>query len=571
MKYLIIVALIIQSQSIIAMQALKKKQSHIAQQSHQIEDKSFGQNISNGASYTYAPRALLIYLDDTEEELDAMGLSLLFAIGKNPGPIVASMHSMKLIKNESSDDIKNILNTSWIIKQINDDILFLIPLNYLKNIGLNPADVKKSGATTITETELALGLKVNHMEEKTLDTIKFFRFFLGAKKSDYFLPALYNSATHTSSIFCLRSDYTGHKNALPLWSIYMGGHGESARYSEKIAGISIADFKEVLDFLENKINTRLLVYVSCYAADINNETIYKAAKSPIQKTYSFPIITQALTDAPVSSRAALEKPEKFVQATTVPVSDAIDYGQAMQYLNPEARMAENTAQIKFPGTEWFSAINADKTVVQIGSILAENRGTHPLDIVQFFKMDPRILLLYAQDIPFELIINAPNLKSIVSMIPGAVTHTIERITSSSDTATILDWFMSIGMLNSQKIFYIKSINTLKDVIICNIPRFEYRPIIYERFALFKDDGGTLFVKECLTENGRVPQEYRQLVNIKKVDATSYSTVLPNKIYCEKMYADLLNYVRDLSSTRSAERKTLPPGLTGRGNNQQHPA
>jgi hypothetical protein len=571
MKYLIIVALVIQSQSIIAMQALKKKQSHIAQQSHQIEDKSFGHNISIGEPYTYAPRALLIYLDDTEEELDSIGLSLLFAIGKNPGPIVASMHSMKMIKEQSAGDIKETLNASWIIKQINDDLVFLIPLNYLQNIGLNPADVKKSGATTITETERALGLKVNHMEEKTLDTLKFFPFFLGAKQSDYFLAALYTAKTNTSCIFCLRSDYTGHKNALPLWSICMGGHGESARYSEKIVGISIADFKAVLDFLENKINTRLFVYVSCYAADVNNETIYKAAKSPIQETYSFPIITQALTDAPVSSRAALEKPEKFVQATTIPVSDAIDYGKAMQYLNPEARRAENTAQIKFPGTEWFSVINADKTVVQIGSILAENRGTRPLDIATFFKTDPRILLLYAQDIPFELIINAPNLKSIVSMIPGDVTHTIAKITSSSDTATILDWFMSIEMLNSEKIFYIKSINNIKDVIICNIPNFEYLPFIYERFAFFKDDNGVLFVKECLTENGRVPQKYSQQVNIKKVDATSYSTLLPNIAYSEKMYADLLNYVRDLSSNRSADRKTLPPGLSGRGKKQQHPA
>ncbi len=119
-----------------------------------------------------------------------------------------------------------------------------------------------------------------------------------------------------------------------------------------------------------------------------------------------------------------------------PTSNTINYKEIIKYLNTSSE-SETTPQIKLPGLDWFSVINADKNIVQIGSILASKRGNRPLDIVKFFRNEPRILLLYAPNIPFELIINSKNLQSIVSMLPGNALHMIEKVTSKSSPRVVL--------------------------------------------------------------------------------------------------------------------------------------
>lgn len=538
LRYLTIIAFIMHGQSIMAMKALAQKQADVEFNEERRESIPKGGQLKSPPpviirKYSYAPRAMLIYLDDTEgKATSAIGLTLHNAIDQKSGPIIASLHTLKLLRKQ----LTNLVGDAWIIKLINNDMSLLLPIPYLESIGIDPEAVKTSESPKITETELALGIKVNHMETKTFAELPLPTGSSQPKLSDYFLPALYNSDTETSSIFCLRSDYTEYKKDLPLWSLYMTGHGESA---QRIVGISLDDFKHVLDFLNTKINTRLLFYVSCYAAGTNNEKIYRAAKDPIEKTYGFPIITQALTDAPVTSRPAKEQPQEFVKAVMQGVDVAINYETLISYFNTEQWMTENTAQIKLPGLEWFSVINAKKNIVQIGSILAKNRGNRPLDIASFFKtQNPRVLLLYTQHIPFELLIYTNALQAIVSMTPGDTIHTLKEISSSSYLDIILNWFMSIDSLGSGKIFYIKSIHAtgyskpneptyakVEDVIICNLPP----PPTYERFAFFKENG-VLYVNE--------------LGKFKRIEDNSpvYST-FTNKRYSKEMYEALLAEVK----------------------------
>ena len=80
------------------------------------------------------------------------------------------------------------------------------------------------------------------------------------------------------------------------WVIYLNGHGV---YGQTIASIHILDFDYILNFFNKKINTNLFIYNSCYAAGSNAAVIYgELTKTENVKEYSFPIIAEAVTDAP---------------------------------------------------------------------------------------------------------------------------------------------------------------------------------------------------------------------------------------------------------------------------------
>ena len=123
----------------------------------------------------------------------------------------------------------------------------------------------------------------------------------------------------------------------------------------------------------------------------------------------------------------------------VTTSDIINYRElaapfVVGFKNEHGLELSHLPQIKFPGLPWFSVIDNDK-VVNIGSILAKTR-TKPLDIATFFakkdkKADPLGILLYAETIPFELIINTIEMPAIISMIPGDAIHHIKKISSTS--------------------------------------------------------------------------------------------------------------------------------------------
>lgn len=150
----------------------------------------------------------------------------------------------------------------------------MIPIAHLRSYNVTQADVNRTVMEeTATLTELALGLKVNHIKTTSLKEI-----ILNSSESYNFVENVYNPATKKSIIFGLRSDYKNHQGKIPFWSWYMNGHGNK---NEKIAGIALDDFKLLLNYLENKINMSLLVYTSCYAAGYNAERLYKDAQSPI--------------------------------------------------------------------------------------------------------------------------------------------------------------------------------------------------------------------------------------------------------------------------------------------------
>ena len=171
-----------------------------------------------------------------------------------------------------------------------------------------------------------------------------------------------------------------------------------------------------------------------------------------------------------------------------------------------------------PGVEWFSVIEIDKKIVSIGSILAQTKNPKtPLDIVTYFKKDPEVILLYTDNIPFELKINSNQLKEIVSMVssgpikdkPNFVIHHIKKISSSQDSEKIFKWFESVSssslLEHGSKWFFIDEINNdWRNVIIFGIDPDTYKVygenFIWSEFGKFWMTSGFTLKKEDLKIN-----------------------------------------------------------------------
>src|SRR5579872_3013589 len=425
-------------------------------------------------------RGLLVFLDDNEKEgLMAISFAFLTALYQEAGPILVSaslLYNVLECAKKDSEPIDIVLNEikeesniyetitdpatkraisfavrekkvsaisrisfdpeKWIIKKVNDSLLLLLPKQYLKsfNIGENKLEEYYQDLDLVSEVELKLGFKVNHMVTTHVEQLVKSRY---EGLSNYFVNSL-------STIFCKKTDYSNTNVTVPEWVIFVGGHGKRD-YS--IVNILLNDFKKLLEFLDKQINTLLLLVKSWYFVGVNSKKIYGDIKLGTQEYYSFPIVVQGINDISVtSSNQTIDFPA-WEQDKTIKIMthmDFVDFFQKIKTLEDNYSeiiktiledYIENIPQIKFPGIEWFSLMEVDKKVVSIGSILAKTRNSQkPLDIVKFFKKDPEVILLYTEDIPFDLIINSTKLKAIVSMVSSNnwdnyVIHRIKKIIS----------------------------------------------------------------------------------------------------------------------------------------------
>lgn len=421
-------------------------------------------------SYNFTPRGLLIFLDESESALGAVSHGLLAAISQKGSPIIVTKSLFlnilsefdnqpsgtpeeisekfgnmisKLVKDPSNPELikedKSIYikvsgfnPQQWIIKKINEDLFLLLPKEYLASLNLSINGVEAFNAGNLSETELQFGLRVNHMPLVSFDKLDIKTPVTTSQtKIPNFVSALHN-------IFCTKEEYKGQSYKPPLWSIFINGHGD---IGYRIAGLSIADFKQFLSFIENKINCRVFIYRSCLSMGVNAELAYKNDKTGLQNIYNFPIIADNLSDtySRVFTGIGYDSDENRAYIASTNFSDLLiemtkEHGDPINFtaiataLSGYMPYLENTAQIKLPGLEWFSVINENKDIVSIGHTLTKTRNPNqPLDIVKFFKKDPKVILLYSAFIPFELIINSKNLTAIVPMSLGTSTHVINKI------------------------------------------------------------------------------------------------------------------------------------------------
>ncbi len=413
----------------------------------------------------------------------------------------------------------------WIFKKVSEYLYLLLPKSLWSTHGGIPHEqLVRYDPRNISRAELRLGLKVNHF--KTIPFEDILKLSVARQNdTNYFIDALVPKAKQEFSLFCTRLDYRNRgATEIPLWSFFINGHGQIPISGKgNILSISYEIFKKVLDFFDINISTQLVAYLSCFAAEEVTEKIFYDMTSLLQRTYSYAIMSGALVESPTKSNTRLEAVDDISLnlSSTINFSaflaliqstQGINYAQVAQALFSknvtEGIYWTNTPLIKLPGLEWFTlvenirdvskelppkeaakqaaALEATKEIVSIGSILAQTRGNRPLDVVHFFRTDPKAILLYAPSLPFELVLNSQNLQAIISMIPGDALHSIKKISSKTKSADeLLDAFMKIEELAPKKIFFIEQLNDLKNIIIYNenVPiRLELAPGIVAEIA-----------------------------------------------------------------------------------------
>lgn len=500
-----------------------------------------------------AKKSLLIFLDDQEkDEFGAISHTLLIALLQEACPIIASTSLLSSIReywekdNRSIGDLLNEIKKkkekwypitnenrslvteerkyfeqvllskkcfkeeNWIIKKINNSLNLLIPVKYLTSSNIASDKIKEfdsSMGTTISEDELRLGLKVNHMETVSFRSVVmpkgsyFSQFFsdFSTKLADYLVDSL-------DDIFVKKSDYFNLGVKIPEWTIFIDGHGAVNR---SIAYLSLDGFKRFLSFLDNKIITQLLVVSSCYVAGVNVNKIYGELKLGTQEHYSFPIIVMGLNDIATSGDILhfgwhdkrLEIKMNF--DAFVKRSKTLD-GAYDKIVRPLwHNVTRNIPQIKLPHIEWFSLMDVGVKVVSIGSILAQTRNLQiPLDLTE---KKPKIILLYTDNIPFELKIdcNALDIFGMFSMTSLGVIESnpefvVQRIKKISDPKSSA--FLILRKLVAEsKWFFVDEVEgndgIYRDVLVFTVSK--ERDLVGKTHAkyYFKDEKGLLFIEE----------------------------------------------------------------------------
>ena len=526
-------------------------------------------------------KGLLIFLDDQEKnEFGAVSFDLLPALYQEAGPIIVSTSllctlreywqkdsrpiKVLLDERESIKDWKEQSSFSkialsrvcfreecWIIKKINNSLNLLIPLQHLNPLNIMHDKVKEfdstMGINTVSDIELQLGFKVNHMETVDFRLITRPSADVFSRSARYFVDSL-------DIIFCKKFDYINKEINIPEWCIFIDGHGD---INKSIAHLTLDEFKIFLNFLEKEIITWLLVIFSCYAAGVNAHKIYGELKLGTQQYYSFPIIIQGLNDsATASSSVSINWPtwkySKFLHLDRgINFTDFLEKAKKLEGNNYNevikplrSSFIVNTPQIKLPGIEWFSLMEVDKNVVSIGSILAKTRDSQkPLNLI---KQKPKAILLYTDNVPFELQIDLDGLHGIFSMVssgsmhdkPEFVIHRIKKIFIGRFDSFML--LLNRIKFEGSKWFFIDEVEThnniYKNVLIFPV---EGEPSFFTGQApikcYFKDENNNLFTQGLSGDKEKSglwdKWDYRSKMSVvqKYLDLTEKQEITPEHI------------------------------------------
>lgn len=345
----------------------------------------------------------------------------------------------------------------------------LIPRSYATNVaslGL------KTASLLAPQKELREALVNGHMiENQALDT------------NVYFLPTL-------EALFITRQEQQKMNQASPQWVIYALGHGE---IDKGIISLSLKNFPTFLDFLDKKLNTKLLAYVSCYASGKNLQTVYGNLKEGAIKTYSYPIATQGIADIAMSkyhvkvthaTKAELRhleinpKTGKLSLKTNahfdsfvhdVEHDEIINFKDTLKNILYYTENLNEIPLLRLPGLEWFNVVDVDDAVVSIGTVLAKTQD-QPFSLKSYYERrvkkggELKGVLLYTPVIPFELIVDTNKMPRFISMMPGNALHEFDKISVSTKIESFDNirkafslTFKSNIQLSTRKTFYISEL------------------------------------------------------------------------------------------------------------------
>lgn len=265
------------------------------------------------------------------------------------------------------------------------------------------------------------------------------------------------------------------------WIVYATGHGhpQSHKQGANIAGLKIDEFKKMLLYLHEQVQTKLLVYSSCYGGGVHTIEPY----ANIQLNY--PVIVTATTDAPIFGFGLFEgvKLPPYDTAYKLQTSDVSKQCGLLPYAMQNyvaffkrawkgqfdlnliqcisrffmcdfvvchVQKIENFPLIRKAGSRFFIPMR-DGVMMKLVQQATTNSSFHVT----------KPLLLYSKKIK-KLKLDRP--WQIISMLPGMQSHEIGELFAPQVTLSqlIADSLLSLEDMQAYKNFMIKKLTCLND-------------------------------------------------------------------------------------------------------------
>ncbi len=246
-------------------------------------------------------------------------------------------------------------------------------------------------------------------------------------------PADFQSmAMFAYNLFTRKKDLS--PSAQMAWMIFLMGHGTPGF----IANMVLNEFQFLLDFFEKQINTKILIYNSCYAGGKNiidafQESIGNPSTDAVrQKMYSFPIIALSSGESVTLSLINSDFGKLFSSIAAVKgtlpnyyqiLKDSYFFVDKPVHGFKPLFSPTNFPQIRLPGTDFFSVeglnrIDKNPDYVIISKTLGQTRQKE-LTI----STTAKTIFIYSLTIPFKLNIpKSHNLEKIIWMASGKNYH-----------------------------------------------------------------------------------------------------------------------------------------------------
>ena len=221
------------------------------------------------------------------------------------------------------------------------------------------------------------------------------------------------------------------------WNILFTGHGLTAPLIlSTICGLDTGHFKKFLQFLNTELNTRILVYETCFGGTQKLLLdLYQTDKSP--DIYNFPIICSCLTDAPAyycqrtpsdslfnyihKIRLNPKAPAALIRA--VHASTALYELTAKNTKKITSYTFNNCPQIRWAQSSSFCVAPIDKLVTP----LCKPITLHTADHFSCISVPTPGLVIDQPLVPYILELPLGEQHRIASSIPGPARHALYKL------------------------------------------------------------------------------------------------------------------------------------------------
>lgn len=294
-----------------------------------------------------------------------------------------------------------------------------------------------------------LGLKIDH-----LDLVK--NLLTPQLDGDWSVQKTTAYDKAMSDIFVTKSDL----QFTHPWYIYCTGHGEfEAANPGLIVSLPIAMFKRMLQFFNQQLNMKFLMYDSCFGGGKNAQEAFEIIQTRGEQQakaiddraaeFNFTIVSGSSSDdITVAEELLTFFTDKIVthDGKQLPVPDlrqdfcsffndlqayfqgapAMNLGDIINKVHPfkEGGGHFNIPMIRFAHTEWFSVAGVDKSIIAITDIMVNKMRANKQGTLTIGP-DKKVVFLYAKHIPLTLELLSNPL--VLSALPGDASHYIKNM------------------------------------------------------------------------------------------------------------------------------------------------